>query len=195
MNGAGAMLSKGRKMRGRTVAFVTGKAVFGIDLGIRAHHPVTRHFGDNGCRRDADALRVAADDRFLCGAGEIGNRQAVNQHVVRGGGKQKKRGSHSFAGCLQNVDPVNGFRRNNAEANRKRFAPYANFGPLPLPRGELFGIVDPRRVKVFGQHDAGRNDRASQRAAPDLIYSGNDLVPGGTRQALMPPEVDLGIGQ
>ena len=90
MDGAGAVLTQGRQMFGRAVAFVSGEAVFGILRVILAHQTVTGDFGDDGRGGDADGLGIAADNGQTGGAGEIADGQAVNQRIIRGRGQGEK---------------------------------------------------------------------------------------------------------
>ena len=93
MDGARAVLPQRREVLGRAIAFVTGKAVLGILRVILAHQPVTGDFGDDGRGGDADGEAVAADQGLLGGAGEVGDGQAVNQSVIRGGLQGRKNAS------------------------------------------------------------------------------------------------------
>ena len=125
------------------------------------------------------------------GQGRSGTGRAVHQGEGRwqGRGEARKGLPHGLAGGLQDVDPVNGRRVHDAEADGQRLPANANLRPLPLPLRQRLRVADAGQVKVWGQDDAGRDDGAGQRPAPDLVQPGNHRVAVGTGQPLKQPQI------
>ncbi len=194
MQGAGAMFPQGCEMFGCPVAFMTSEAIFGKLGVILRHQTVAPDFSDDGRGRDAGALPVAADQGALGGAGEIRDRQAVHQHKIKGNGNLPQRLPHGPARGLQNVDLVDDRRFDLADADRKRLSPKANVGALPLTAGKRFGIANAVQVKAVGQDNAGGDDGAGKRPAPDFIQPGNHGVAPRLRLPLMPPQIGCHYG-
>ena len=76
-------------------------------------------------------MGIALHQGFAVFLGKAADGQAIDQHKIGGGVKLEIGQAHGFIGRLQNVDPVNHFRLDAAEADSDRFGLNPRFGPLP----------------------------------------------------------------
>jgi len=113
------------------ISFVIFEPILGPFCVEFAHHPIARHFRQNGSGGDRGGKRVAFDD---CKGRNFNRRKpvAVNEKIIGSFRQSGDRLAHREKRCLQNIDPVD--RRNvydpDAEA---RFGVGNDFVEEPFP--------------------------------------------------------------
>ena len=92
-------------MRATAIALVPFKTVHRIAHGKVTHQPITRHFGDNGRRRNAWNTRIARHHAFVW---QVQRLHAVTVNVCKICRMRQPFDSlpHRAIGCLQNIDLV-----------------------------------------------------------------------------------------
>jgi hypothetical protein len=163
-------------MLGRGVALVLAEAVLRIELVEADHHRVAPHLGENRRSADADAARIAVDDRFEAAvqrqAHERRTAIAIDLHVRRPHAQAEQRAPHRQVGRLQDIERVD----------------FLDVGPRDRPGQGAAADLDRKLLALLGLDDLGvadaadapprvedhrsRDDRSGQRAAPRFVDAG-----------------------
>ena len=169
MNRTGAMLAESGKMIGRWIAFVFGKSVGRIFPVEFQHRSVPLDLGDDARGGDAEAAPVPSDERRVR-AGEIRDRQAVDQGVGRSWSQGEKRLPHCPVRGPEDVPAVDlevvevgGGPAHLGVCGQRRVKVF------PFCRRQLLRVVEARKPEALRQHDRRRHDRPGPRAAPGFV--------------------------
>jgi len=116
MDGTGAQLRQGPDVLGRGIALVTAKAVARIEPLVLQHQTVALHFGDDGGGGDGEAAAVASDER-LVGQGQVSQRTAVHEDVVRRRAQLLQRQAHRVVGGDGDADGIDDLVHHHTHAH------------------------------------------------------------------------------
>ena len=124
------------------IAFVAVKTEFRVILVVALHQAVAAHLGDNGRGGDGGAQRIAFRNRPL--RQRRGDRKRpVDQQAVRPGAEVVDRHGHGEKGRLEDVDPVDFHRIDNADPHGHRVGVNPFVESVPLFRGQFLGVGEP----------------------------------------------------
>ncbi len=172
-----AEAAKGVVVLGRAVALMAIKAVVGVVPFERDHQPVARHFGDDRCGGDRQALRIALDD----GAGfavETRRTVAVDDHEF--GFQVRPRVASAMAQREALRILSLSMRPTSATPMPMRAAlEDAAEDDLAAVLVERLAVVDAVGDVVRVEDHRGGHDGSGQRAASGFVDAGDRVPPKG----------------
>jgi len=150
------------------------------------HHTVAGNFRNHTGGGNAERLGVAIDDSSL-GKRKGRDRQAVNKEVFRKRCQTRDGSLHGQVGCAEDVNLIDFCDRGYADSeynfgvrNQCLIIAFASQG------GELLGVVEPNKPKIWWQHDGGGDHRSRQRSASCLVDSGDTINSLSVKTSLKP---------
>lgn len=167
----------GCPVRLRTISFVAAEPVLRIESVKLMHHPITIHFGNNGCRADRRDPSVAADNSaavdLMLSKNELRQPVAVHLYPDRHYPQTKNCATHGKTGGLEDIQSIDFMTIGPCDRP-------CDCVPFDLTReiftthfGERFRIVKAVDRSVGVQDNCTGNDRPSQRAASCFVDTGD----------------------
>lgn len=172
MERTGAVAVECFQVLGCLIAFVAAEPVLGVNIVPFAHGAVAEYFSDDGRGGNGMTAFIALNDGEL-GDGDIEG-EGVDQDIVCRRLELLDRELHSEAGSMVDVDAVDGFGVDGSDGPGDGTLLDTAGKDFAVGRFELFGIVKTTDGFARAQdHGTGYN-RTEERAAANLIGTGNE---------------------
>lgn len=172
-------------MSGYTIALVPGKSILRIFLVEGHHQAVARHLGDDACRRNAQAQRVASHQGRVF-HGQSAHGEAVNECMGGLPGQSIQCARHGEMRGAEDVEAVN-FPGVGLAGGPEDFASGCQsvIKGRPRPCGELLGIGEACEFEIVGQDHRRGHHGTGERAASGFIHTGDQCTAPGMQGMLV----------